>query len=156
MRRTLRSFAYAGRGLALAFRGPNLRLQSAVGYAAIAAAWLEGLAPGEVALVVLAAGVVLALEVVNSSVEELVDLAAGGWRVEAGRAKDLAAGAVLVAAAAAFVVGIALLGPGLPRLPGALAELAAASPFGLALLLAGWLALLAAWLVAPRAKGGGA
>ncbi|MBX6351391.1 MAG: diacylglycerol kinase family protein [Clostridia bacterium] len=154
MRRTLRSFAFAGRGLALAFRGPNLRLQSAVGYAACALAWLEGLGPEAVALVALAAGLVLAFEVVNTSVEELADLAAGGWRPEAARAKDLAAGAVLVAAAAAFAAGLALLGPRLGRVPGALAQLLSASPGGFAALVAGWLLLVGLWLTAPRGKGG--
>ncbi len=107
--RTLRSFYFAGRGFARAWRTePNLRLESVIGVVAVALAlWLR--AP--VAPVALAMGLVLALELINSSIEAIVDLASPDHHELAGAAKDLAAAGVLVAAGAALVVGLAVLGP---------------------------------------------
>ena len=62
------------------------------------------------AILMLAAGVVLAAEFINTAVERAVDLASKGERSELARiAKDTAAGAVLVTAAFAVAVGILIL-----------------------------------------------
>ncbi len=54
-------------------------------------------------------GLVLALELVNTAVEELVDLLSPEYRKRAGRIKDLMAGAVLVAAIVSLVIAGGLL-----------------------------------------------
>jgi diacylglycerol kinase len=51
------------------------------------------------------------MEVINTAVEELVDLLHPGKSPAAGRVKDLAAGAVLLAAIGAAVAGVLILGP---------------------------------------------
>ncbi len=62
-------------------------------------------------------GMVLAAEYMNSAVEEVVDLISPDRNIRAGRAKDLAAGAVLAAAiTAAIVMAITLLPPLAARL----------------------------------------
>lgn len=107
--RTIRSFYYAGRGFARAWRNePNLRIEAAVGVVALALAlWLRApLAP-----IVLAIGLVLALELINTSIESIVDLASPDFHELAGAAKDLSASAVLVASGAALLVGLFVLGP---------------------------------------------
>ncbi|HEX7038840.1 MAG TPA: diacylglycerol kinase [Trueperaceae bacterium] len=104
-----RSFAVAGAGLARAWATqPNLRIEAAIGLAAlVAAAWLR--APA--APIVLASALVLALELTNSAVEAVVDLASPDHQPLAGTAKDLAAAAVLTASIGAVLVGLVVLGP---------------------------------------------
>ena len=100
---------HAARGVAVAWRDQrNLRIETAIGIAALAVAlWLGvPLAP-----IVLACGLVLSAELANTAIEAVVDLASPDTDPLAGRAKDLAAGAVLVAATTAVVVGVAHLGP---------------------------------------------
>ena len=57
-------------------------------------------------LVVLAIGLVIGMEVMNSAVEDLVNFVSPEKKKEAGRIKDLAAGAVLVGAIAALILGL--------------------------------------------------
>ena len=60
-------------------------------------------------LVVLAMGLVIGLEVMNSATEELVNFVSPEKRKVAGRIKDMAAGAVLVAAIAALVLAAIII-----------------------------------------------
>lgn len=104
-----RSFAYALRGVQAVWRRePNFRIE--VGLAALAlalCAWL-----GVSALpVVLVSALVLALELVNSALEAAIDLLSPELHPLAEHAKDAAAGAVLIASAAALLVGLWHLGP---------------------------------------------
>lgn len=112
------SFRFAWQGLRLAFRTQrNLRIDLAAALAAVVAAWVLELPPGESALVVLAAAAVIAAELFNSALEALVDLVQAQADPLARRAKDMAAAAVLVLAVGAAVVGGVLF---LPRLVGLL------------------------------------
>ncbi len=89
---------------------PHFRLEVAAAAAAIALALVLG--AGLVA-VLLASALVLVAEAVNTSVEALVDLLAPEHRPLAGIAKDAAAGAVLIAAVFAVLVGLVAMGPAL-------------------------------------------
>ncbi len=73
-------------------------------------AWL-GLGISQWVPLVLAAGLVWTAEIVNTAVEAAVDLISPREHPLAGTAKDVSAGAVLLAAAAAALVGILILGP---------------------------------------------
>ena len=76
-------------------------------FALLTALWLQApLAP-----VLLACGLVLTLELMNTAVEALVDLVSPQPHPLAKVAKDAAAGAVLVGAFFAVLVGAAILGP---------------------------------------------
>lgn len=100
---------YALRGVAAAWGDQaNLRIEVAIGVAAIGATlWLGvSLAP-----VLLACGLVLVSELVNTVVEAIVDLLSPDHHPLAARAKDVSAGAVLVAAVTAVAVGLVHLGP---------------------------------------------
>jgi diacylglycerol kinase (ATP) len=59
---------------------------------------------------------VLAVEVLNTAIERLVDIVSPEHNAAAGRVKDIAAGATLVAAICAAVVGILIFGPHLLNL----------------------------------------
>jgi diacylglycerol kinase len=65
----------------------------------------------EWALLLLCITGVLVAEMGNTLIEALVDLASPGYHPLARRAKDVAAGAVLVTAIGSAAVGLAILGP---------------------------------------------
>lgn len=76
----------------------------------LAAAWL-GLERWEWAILLLTISSVMAAEAINTAVELVVDLAEPNFNPQAGLAKDVAAGAVLITAIAAVAVGIIIFGP---------------------------------------------
>lgn len=114
------SFYYAGQGLRYAVVSQrNFRIHLVIG--TIALIWAAGvhLPLPQTAIIVLTMGLVLALELVNTALEAVVDLAVGQTYHELARiAKDCAAAAVLVTALAA--VGVA----GLLLVPASLVSLA--------------------------------
>jgi diacylglycerol kinase len=81
-----------------------MRFHLATLVAVIAAGWWLGLAPWEWAAVLLVSALVIGLEVVNSAVEHLADHLHPGEHPEVGLAKDMLAGAVLVATLCALLV----------------------------------------------------
>jgi diacylglycerol kinase (ATP) len=102
------SFGYAWAGLVHTWRSqPNFRIECTIGGLALALAWwLEaGLVP-----VLVMSALVLSLEVVNSAIEAVVDLASPEFHPLAKVAKDAAAGATLLAAAFSVAVGLVVLG----------------------------------------------
>ena len=112
-RRWWRSAGFAWAGVRHAYRSQaNFRIEVWAGALALAAAVLlrAPLAP-----VALACALVLALELVNTALEAVVDLASPERHPLAAVAKDAAAGAVLVASAGAVLVGLVTLWPPLWR-----------------------------------------
>ncbi len=55
-------------------------------------------------------GLVMALEMMNSAIEGIVDLVSPQQNEKAGQIKDMAAGAVLIASIVSFIIGILILG----------------------------------------------
>jgi diacylglycerol kinase (ATP) len=105
-RRFAERLGFAWAGLRLVFRREkSFRAQCALGLAALLA--MIALRPGLLwsALILLAAALVLALELVNSALEYLLDQVHPAYAREIGAAKDAAAAAVLLASLAAAVVG---------------------------------------------------
>jgi diacylglycerol kinase len=89
----------------------NVRVQLAIGLAVIVVgAWL-GLDALRWAVLVLTMGLVLGMEMVNSAIEALGDAVSSEDHPLVGQAKDAAAGAVLLVALVAVVVGLLVLGP---------------------------------------------
>lgn len=113
--RLVRSFGYALRGMAIISRDRMFRCQLVAAIVVIALAGWLGATPAEWSILALTIGGVLALEAINSAIETCVDLAMPELHPLAARAKDVAAGAVLIASIAAVVIGICLLGPKLWR-----------------------------------------
>ena len=105
----LRSFVYAGRGIWFCIRHErNFRIHMvAAAYVLIFAPYFS-LTRGEWAALLAIIGLVTAAEAVNTAVEQTVNLAAPGRRTRARVAKDAAAGADLLCAAAAAVAGVLL------------------------------------------------
>lgn len=106
LKREIRSFGYAFRGLASAFRSePHLRFHLLAAVAVVAAGCWFGLTRTEWCVVVLCIASVFAAELFNTAVEKLVDLVSPGYNKTAGLVKDLASAAVLITAAGAAIAG---------------------------------------------------
>lgn len=106
------SFKWALAGIWQATRtGRNMKIHWAAAAVAIGlGAWL-GLGPGEWAAVALSCAAVLGVECMNTAVEAAVDLASPERHPLAKRAKDCAAGAVLLCALGALATGFAVFLP---------------------------------------------
>ncbi|MFN8482896.1 MAG: diacylglycerol kinase family protein [Anaerolineae bacterium] len=107
-----RSFGWAFEGIGHTWKTQlNFRIHVTIAsIVVVAAVWLR-VPPRDWAVLALTIGVVFALELMNTAIEALVDLASPGQHDLARIAKDAAAGAVMVAAIAAVFVGIFILGP---------------------------------------------
>ncbi|SHN86055.1 diacylglycerol kinase family protein [Desulfitobacterium chlororespirans] len=81
------------------------------------AVWLR-LERWEWVVLLLTIGSVMAAEAFNTAVEIAVDLAEPDFNPQAGLAKDVAAGAVLITAIIAVAVGVVIFGPRLAGLLG--------------------------------------
>lgn len=107
MKRLFKSFGFAINGLATVWREqPNFRIHIVVFLVVLCAAWLANLNLTEWAIVLLCAGMVLAAELFNSVIEKIVDWVNPQWSEQAGKIKDMAAAAVLVASITSALVGI--------------------------------------------------
>lgn len=107
------SFRYAWGGLTYAFETQrNFRIHTVIGTLAIGLGLFLHLKPVEISVIGVTIGIVLAMELLNTAIESVVDLTVGQSYHELAKiAKDCAAGAVLVSAMAAAIVAAALLLP---------------------------------------------
>lgn len=110
------SFGYAINGIKLALKcNRNLRIHFIVAALVIIAGIFFALNPFEIAIVALMILFVAASEMINTVVEEVVDLITRDYREEAKIAKDVAAGMVLLVASGAFIVGLLVFLPHILR-----------------------------------------
>lgn len=112
MRAFIHSFRFAFRGVAWCLRERNFRFHLAIaaymyGFLLIYD-WFE-LTRGGWAAITLAAAMVLFAEAVNTAVEAMVDLVSPDRHPLAAKAKDAAAGAVLLCAIGAVATGLIVL-----------------------------------------------
>lgn len=107
------SFKYAWAGISYTFHTQrNFRIHLSVCALAIALSIFLHLQGVEIAVISITSGLVLALELVNTAIESLVDLTVKQTYHELAKiAKDCAAGAVLISAIVAVVVAATLLLP---------------------------------------------
>jgi diacylglycerol kinase len=112
-----RSFRYAFAGLFYVVRSQrNFRIHMAAALLAAGLALVLDFAPLEWAVLATIITLVMTLEMINTVVEAAVDLASPAYHPLAKIAKDVAAGAVLLTAIGAVVVGLFLFVPHLLRL----------------------------------------
>lgn len=111
-RSLMASFHHAMRGLFLAYRTErSFRIQLAVAVVILIATVLLPLERWERAALLLAIATVLVLELLNSALERLVDLLKPRLHEYVADIKDLMAGAVLLAACFAALLGFLILWP---------------------------------------------
>jgi len=108
----LTSFKYAVRGILSAFRHQyNIRIQIAIAILAVLSGFYFSLSDVEWTVLILTIALVLSLEMINTAIEYLVNIVSGEYNPDAGRVKDIAAGAVLVAAIFALIIGLIIFIP---------------------------------------------
>ena len=114
-----KSFMYAGRGLVRTWKGEaNFRYEVAAALIAFTLAFWLNVDMLRLAILALTCGLVLALELVNTMIEQISDVLKPRMDQYVKQIKDLSAAAVLVAALAALAVAIFILLPPLLRLCG--------------------------------------
>ncbi|NLV22119.1 MAG: diacylglycerol kinase family protein [Syntrophomonadaceae bacterium] len=109
---TLRaSFAYAIRGIITAIvSGRNMKIHIFAALMAVMTGWWLGINCWEWAIITITIFLVLAAETVNTAIEKTVDLVTREYHPLAKQAKNLAAGAVLLAAINAVIIGLLIFG----------------------------------------------
>jgi diacylglycerol kinase len=103
----LRSFVYAIKGIHASLNEQqNIKVQLLVAVITTGAGFYFNITGYEWCIILLTIGLVISLEMVNTAIENLVDMVSKERSPLAGKIKDLAAGAVLVASMIAVIVGL--------------------------------------------------
>ena len=117
LRRRLQGFRYAFRGVGLLLRYEHSAwIQAAIGICNLTGGFLLGISGMEWVAVIFATGTVLAAEAFNSAIEKLADIVSPEYNEAIRCIKDVAAGAVLLTAIAAALIGIIIFLPKLMAL----------------------------------------
>lgn len=112
MKRWLQSVLYALNGIVLAFKSqPNLRIQGVLALLVLSVAAALGCSVLEWLLLLNCIAMVMAGELINSSIEALCNHLHPQKHERIGQVKDMAAGAILILSLGAALVGILILGP---------------------------------------------
>ena len=107
-----KSFACALRGIAVLLRTQtNARIHLLATVLVVAAGFMFRISRGEWVPLAFAIGIVWIAEAVNTAIEALADRITRENDDAIRRAKDVAAGAVLLAAITAAIIGLLILGP---------------------------------------------
>ncbi|MCS6905940.1 MAG: diacylglycerol kinase family protein [Bacteroidia bacterium] len=108
----LKSFQYAFEGIKHVFRTQkNFQIHVIATLIVLSLGWNLGINTQEWAIIVLSIGWVWCLEMLNTAIELLVDIISPTYHPLAGKIKDIAAGAVLTSATAAFCIGCIIFLP---------------------------------------------
>jgi diacylglycerol kinase len=117
IRARLRSFLFAFQGIrALVSEEHNFRVHLVAAALAIGLGAYLRISPADWRWIIGCIGLVLTAEAFNSAIERLTDLRQPDYDPKAGRIKDIAAGAVLLTAVTALVIGIIIFWPHLSAL----------------------------------------
>ena len=111
LRKYLRSFGYAFEGIITASKEQNLKSHIVSAIIVILASYLTGLSRMEWYIVLLLIALMFALEMMNTAIERVVDLASPEIHPLAKQAKDIARGAVLVFALFSAIIGLLIFLP---------------------------------------------
>lgn len=112
MKRIINSFGYAINGLKHTFKTQlNFKIHCLAATVAIILGLILGLSQNEWVWIIFSIALVIILELVNTSIEILVDLVSPERQPKAGAIKDVAAAAVLMGALAALIIGLTIFVP---------------------------------------------
>lgn len=112
IKRLIKSFKYAGKGIyTLIGEERNARIHCIAIILVTLSGFYFNISKTEWVIIVLCFGLVLAAEAFNTAIERLVDMVCPERKPIAGKVKDLAAGAVLICAIAAAIIGTIIFVP---------------------------------------------
>ncbi len=109
--RRLDSFRHAARGLTVLWEQPNARIHALAALLVIAAGLTLEISRVDWLAIALSIGLVVTAEALNTGLELLADAAVPERHPLVGKAKDVAAGAVLLSAATAVAIATLVFGP---------------------------------------------
>ena len=110
--RFIKSFNNASRGLTYLFKSQaNARIELTIASVVILTGFLFRISPSEWTSVILSIALVIGFEGINTALEILADKIHPEFDSMVGKAKDVAAGAVLLASIFAAIVGITIFAP---------------------------------------------
>lgn len=106
------SFKYAIKGIkTVLWAEQNFRIHLLATFIVIALGFYLNVSNQDWLWLTLAIALVLVTEMINTAIEQLVDLAEPNHNPNAGKIKDIAAGAVLVSAITSAIIGAIILWP---------------------------------------------
>ena len=107
MKDFLKSFIYAIHGLWSGIADQrNLKFQLGVAVIVVGAGFYLSITAPEWSIILLCIAMVIGLELVNTALENLVDLVTLERKPLAGKIKDIAAGAVLIVSILSVIIGV--------------------------------------------------
>jgi undecaprenol kinase len=108
----MKGFSAALNGLRTAFKTEiNMKSHIATAILVLLSGWYFRLSDTEWVLIMLCIGMVISAEMLNTAIEYLVNFISPEIHPEAGKIKDISAGAVLIAAASALISGLIIFLP---------------------------------------------
>ena len=108
----IKSFGYAFKGMGYVIRTQhNIWIHFLISFAVLAFGFWLNISKTEWLFVVFAIGFVLVSELFNTAIEVLVDMVSPEHNPQAGLVKDIAAGAVLLSAITAALIGLYIFVP---------------------------------------------
>ncbi len=111
-KKLINSFKFAFKGIGSSIRSErNMKIHFTMMILVVLAGIILNISMWEWITCFILFGLVISLEMVNTAIEIVVDLVSPTFNDRAGRAKDIAAGAVLVNAIVAFIIGLLIFLP---------------------------------------------
>jgi len=112
MKKRIESCVYAIQGIkSVVGSEVNLRIHLVIAIFVIVCGFFFGISATEWMLCLLCFALVIGMEMMNTAIENVVDLVSPGMHPLAGKAKDIAAGAVLICAIISALVGLLIFVP---------------------------------------------
>jgi diacylglycerol kinase len=107
MKKFIKGFGYAMKGIAFSLEDQvNMKVHMAVGVLVICAGFFYSITISDWCIVLICIAVVIGFEMMNTALENLVDLVSLERTPLAGKIKDIAAGGVLIVSLGSAVIGI--------------------------------------------------
>ncbi len=108
----IESVGFAIEGIKVAIRyNRNIRIHIVIAVLVVISTFIFGLNQFEKAIICMIILLVISAEMINTAIEEVVDLVTKDYREEAKYAKDVSAGMVLIVAAGSIAVGFLVFTP---------------------------------------------
>lgn len=112
LNKRIKSFSYAFKGIRIAITTQtNVKIHIFTIFPVIGLGFFLDISHYEWMALMICIGMVISAEIMNTSIEYLTDLVSPEYHPQAGKVKDLAAAAVLLAAITAFLVGCIIFIP---------------------------------------------
>ncbi|MCF8424089.1 MAG: diacylglycerol kinase family protein [Bacteroidia bacterium] len=110
MKSFFKSFLFAINGIKLSFLQRNFKIHVACAIIAAIGGVIFQINLTEWCIILFCIGLVVSLEMINTALEQLVNLIEPNYNPKAGAIKDVAAGAVLVSSVISAIIGVMIFG----------------------------------------------